>query len=107
VEDSHIATQATMLTGGDPARAPLLIDRYGCGSCHTIPGIAGANATVGPALEGIAGRVYIAGVLTNTPDHLVRWIQDPKAVDPLTAMPVLGVREQEARDIAAYLYSKR
>lgn len=38
---------------------------------------------------------------------MIRWIVDPKGVDSLTAMPVTGVSEGEARDIAAYLYTLR
>jgi cytochrome c1 len=72
-----------------------------------IPGIAGAEGEVGPPLRGVGGRAYIAGVLTNTPDHMVRWIVNPRAIDSLTAMPNLGVTEGEARDIAAYLYTRR
>lgn len=67
----------------------------------------GRRPAVGPPLAGIASRSYIAGVLTNDPQHMIRWIVDPKGVDSLTAMPVTGVSEGEARDIAAYLYTLR
>jgi cytochrome c len=87
---------------GDPARGQAAIGRYGCPVCHTIPGIEGANGLVGPPLAGIANRVYIAGVLTNTPENLIRWILNPPAVDSLTAMPYLGVGEDDARDIASF-----
>jgi cytochrome c2 len=60
---------------------------------------------VGPPLGGLKERVYIAGRLTNTPEHLIEWIVDPRAVDPKTAMPVTGVSKSEARHIAAYLLS--
>ncbi|HEX8459297.1 MAG TPA: c-type cytochrome [Pyrinomonadaceae bacterium] len=96
---------AEAATGGDAERGLAAINRYGCGTCHTIPGVAGANGQVGPPLAGIASRTYIAGVLENKPDALVRWIQNPRAVDDKTAMPVLGVTEQDARDIAGYLYT--
>jgi cytochrome c2 len=99
--------EAARLTGGNPDHGAVAIRSYGCGSCHTIPGIRGANALVGPPLAGIGGRSYIAGVLTNSPDNLTRWIQHPQQVDPLTAMPDLGVSEADARDIASYLYTRR
>lgn len=99
--------QAMAMTGGNPDRAPALIRHYGCVSCHTIPGIQGANATVGPPLTSMARRSYIAGVLPNTPPNLERWIMDPPAVDSLTAMPPLGVTAADARTIAAYLYTLR
>jgi cytochrome c1 len=60
---------------------------------------------VGPPLDGIGGRVYIAGVLENSPDNMIRWIRDPRGVDPMTAMPPTGATERDARDIAAYLYT--
>lgn len=104
--DYHRA-EARRLTGGDPARGPALMRAYGCGQCHTIPGVPGANGLVGPPLAGVANRVYIAGVVTNTPDNIVRWIMNPKAIDPLTAMPFLGVRDDQARHMAAYLYTLR
>ena len=50
-----------------------------------------ANGPVGPPLTGIANRIYIAGVLPNNPDNMIRWIQHPKQVDDKTAMPELNV----------------
>ena len=97
--------QAAQLVGGDASRGRLAVRRYGCGACHTVPGVAGADGLVGPPLAGVGGRAYIAGVLTNTPDHMVRWIVDPRGVDSLTAMPMTGVSEREARDIATFLYT--
>jgi len=94
-----------LVPGADAAHGRALIQRYGCGSCHMIPDVPGARGTVGPSLAGLAERSYVAGVLQHTPDNLVRWIEDPKAVDSLTAMPDLGVTRDEARDIAAYLYA--
>jgi mono/diheme cytochrome c family protein len=95
------------VAGGDPRRAASRIDYYGCGSCHTIPGVRRAEGLVGPPLSGLRERTYIAGVLVNTPDNLVRWIRFPREVDPRTAMPDMGVSEADARDIAALLYSLR
>ena len=99
------AREAAALTGGDPSRGPDLLRKYGCQSCHTIPGVVGANGLVGPPLAGIASRSYIAGVLPNAPDNMLRWIQDPKGVDAKTAMPNTGVTPSDARHIAAYLYT--
>lgn len=98
---------AAQLTGGVPSRGAAAIRTYGCGSCHTISGVPGAQATVGPALDGVRRRGYLAGVVPNTPENLVRWIRDPQGVDSLTAMPNLNVTPQDARDIAAYLYTRK
>lgn len=99
--------EALQITGGDSRRGKLAIRRYGCGTCHTIPGIPDANGLVGPPLTKMALRTYIAGVLSNTPENMERWIADPPAVDKLTAMPKLGVADRDLRDIVAYLYTLR
>lgn len=91
----------------DAGRGKKAIHQYACATCHRIPGIVGANAPVGPPLEGIGARAFIAGVLPNTPENLIRWLRAPQAVSPRSAMPDLGVREADARDIAAYLQTLR
>ncbi|HET8548419.1 MAG TPA: PQQ-binding-like beta-propeller repeat protein [Bryobacteraceae bacterium] len=91
--------------GGDPQRGAAAILRYGCGSCHTIAKLRYAHGLVGPPLTNMSSRMYIAGMLPNTPDNIVRWIRNPQAISERTAMPNLGVTSQDATDIAAYLYS--
>lgn len=98
---------AQVNTGGDAHRGAAAIERYGCGSCHIIPGVSGAFGQAGPPLSGIADRIYIAGVMQNTPPNMVRWIRNPKQVDDKTVMPNLGVTAQDATDIAGYLYTLR
>lgn len=105
--NSGQAQMAAQVTGGDPKRGSSAIFKYGCGSCHTIAGIANAHGLVGPPLTNIAARMYIAGVLPNTPENIVTWIKNPKAVDEKTVMPALGVTDQDATDIAAYIYSTK
>jgi cytochrome c2 len=95
---------ARTITGGDPERAAEIMRRYGCGGCHTIPGIPGADGQVGPQLSDLLHRVYVGGVATNSPDHLIEWIVDPQKLSPRSAMPATGISEAEARDVAAYLY---
>jgi cytochrome c len=90
---------------GDPAHGEQLIENYGCGSCHVIPGVRQADGLVGPPLTSFGRRSYIAGELTNNDANLQRWIENPPAVEPGTAMPNLGVSPLDARDIAAYLLS--
>lgn len=103
----RIKEQAARMTGGDPDRGPALIQKYGCSSCHLIPGIEGARGMIGPPLNGIASRTYLGGQLPNTPDNMLRWILDPQSIERGTAMPNTGVSDIEARHIAAYLYTLR
>jgi cytochrome c2 len=98
--------QATALTrGGRPQRGKVWIQEYGCGGCHEIPGIRGARGRVGPPLDDVATRLFIAGAAPNQPSNLIAWIQDPPAVDSSTAMPNVGLNRGQARDVAAYLYT--
>ncbi|GJG86014.1 hypothetical protein tb265_11950 [Gemmatimonadetes bacterium T265] len=91
--------------GGDPGRGARALGAYGCGACHEIPGVAGAYGAAGPPLTAFGRRTSVAGVLPNTADDLVRWIERPQRVLPGNAMPDLGVTDREARDMAAYLYT--
>lgn len=99
------AKASAAITGGNPWAGKNKIAYYGCGSCHTIPGISGADGLVGPPLTKVASRVYVAGVLPNTPGNMSTWIQNPRGVDDKTAMPNLGVNAKDAQDIVAYLYT--
>jgi cytochrome c len=99
--------QAARVVDGDPEIGADLIRDYGCPACHEIPGIGEADGIVGPTLEGFGSRVYIAGTYPNTPDNLVRWVMDPPDMVPATAMPDMNVPEDQARHIAAYLYTLR
>lgn len=107
VPNAEARREAAALTGGDPRYGPALMRKYGCQACHTIPGVDGADGLVGPPLGGIASRSYIGGVLTNTPENMMKWVMNPKGVDSLTAMPNTGVTDADARHIAAYLYTLR
>ncbi len=98
---------AVTLTGGDPDKGIAAIGRYGCGSCHDIPGIRSARGTVGPPLGRIAVRTYLAGRLSNTPANMMQWIQHPQHIERGTAMPEMGVTADDARDITAFLYTLR
>ncbi|RWM81668.1 MAG: cytochrome C [Mesorhizobium sp.] len=97
---------AVAMTGGDPSRAPAIFRRYGCGGCHVIPGIAGADGKVGGPLVDLRQQVYVGGVINNTPDNLVQWIVFPQRFSSRSAMPATGISEAEARDLAAYLYAR-
>lgn len=97
----NAGTRGSAASSVDRGRAT--IETYGCGKCHTIPGIRGAKGVVGPPLESVARRTYIAGNFPNTPDTLTHWIMAPQSVKPKTAMPSLGLSEPQARDVAAYL----
>lgn len=98
---------ARFVVDGDRDRAPELFRAYGCHACHTIPGVRRATGLVGPPLNEWGDRHYIAGRAQNNPDNLIRFLLNPESISPGTAMPITGVTDQDARDMAAYLYGLR
>jgi mono/diheme cytochrome c family protein len=101
----RIRHESDAATGGVGARAIPIMTANGCSGCHTIPGVPGAEGQVGPRLDGgLADRVFIGG-LANNPENMIRWIRSAREIDPHTAMPSTRITEQQARDIAAYLYA--
>jgi cytochrome c len=101
------SNQRNGVAGGDADRGKAMLVEFGCGTCHTVAGVNSAHGRVGPPLTGFAGRHYIAGELPNTAPNLVRFLLDPPAVEPGTAMPDMNVPVSAARDIAAYLEARR
>ncbi len=105
-ERTDMRAHAAEITGGDPRRGEMMFIAYGCGSCHGVKHVRRATGMVGPPLDGVAIRAMLAGRLENRPDNMQRWIRDPQGVSPGTAMPDLNVGEGDARDIAAFLYTR-
>src|SRR5487761_92742 len=73
---------AIQVAGGNADAGKKDIQKYGCGSCHVIPGVGGAHGDVGPPLSGIGTRRVIAGMLANDPGNMEHWLQDPQSVVP-------------------------
>ena len=86
-------------------RGLALVYDHGCGTCHVIPQVEGADGLTGPPLTAMGRQAYVAGVLPNTPQALTRFIMDPQAVDPRSAMPDLGIGPEDAAAIGAFLYA--
>jgi cytochrome c2 len=104
-------TLLLVLVSGAPADAA---DRHSeakaiiagqCASCHRVPGVPGATGDVGPSLQGIARQQIIAGKLPNTRANMIRWLMHPQQVVPGNAMPEMGLTQEQARKIVAYLYT--
>jgi cytochrome c2 len=96
-----------VVEGGDPARGQAILasGTHGCTACHAIPGIDTIKGVVGPPLAGLARRGSIAGQVPNRPGMLIAFLQNPPALVPETGMPDVGLTNEEARHIAAYLYT--
>lgn len=93
------------VSGGDVNTGQGLVEQYQCGACHVIPEVPGAKGMAGPPLTAFGQRAYIAGRYPNQPDTLVQWLVNPPAMKPGTAMPDLSISPDEARHMAAFLYT--
>lgn len=82
---------APVVAKADVAPAPPIFATL-CVACHSVGGKGGA---VGPALDGVAHR--------KTPEELDRWLADPAAVKPGTAMPKLPLDEPTRAALVAWL----
>lgn len=63
-----------------------------CVACHAV---GGSGGVVGPALDGVGGRMSQA--------ELDRWLADPASVKPGTAMPNLGLSDSTRSELVAWL----
>jgi cytochrome c len=103
-EPTRRGARAAAVIGGDPKHGRLLLRSTGCAGCHDVAQVNGANATVGAPLSSLSRRVYM-GVVLNTPENLSRWLRNPRLIDLMAAMPNVGLTEQDARGVAAFLYT--
>jgi nitric oxide reductase subunit C len=87
--------------GGGTPQGALLFQQKGCTACHMINN-QGATGP-GPNLSHIGSQPY--DQLSNTPDFLYKWIEDPKAIKPTTIMPTIPMTEDERLAIVQYLIS--
>ncbi|MEW6542522.1 MAG: c-type cytochrome [Nitrospirota bacterium] len=70
----------------------LYTNKYGCNACHRVGEEGGV---VGPALDRAGFRLNATWVY--------RWIKYPQAMKPETRMPNLGISDEDAKALAAYL----
>jgi cytochrome c oxidase subunit 2 len=90
--------------GPEHAQGEKLFMTKGCMGCHSLQAVKAPQGLIGPNLANVGSRSYIAaGWLKNTDENLERWIREPQAVKKGVLMPNLGVTEQEARALRAYL----
>lgn len=77
------------------ARGAALFRNRGCGTCHVhgAAGNAGSSIGAGPALSAYRGDEAF----------LRAWLRNPAAVRPGTAMPTIGLAEDEIDALVAFL----
>jgi cytochrome c oxidase subunit II len=106
-------------TRAEVARQPsqqvlAIMQRVGCGGCHTIGGLQGFVGNIGPDLTHFGARTTFAGaMIRNTGDTLSAWLRDPQAVKPGNDMTIgpggrpgrSALTEAEVRQLVDYLES--
>src|SRR5437867_4492479 len=73
---------------GNAQHGKELMQKYGCTSCHEIPGVPGPRGSVGPPLDHMAARTTIAGKFANNPETIMKWLQNPRAWTHRTRCPI-------------------
>jgi cytochrome c oxidase subunit 2 len=92
-----IATSAIDIEAGKQ----LFLDR--CAGCHTIRGTEAVGAHA-PDLTHLKSRHLIAaGLLTNTPEHLLHWITHAQDIKPGARMPSMALTATETSSLSAFL----
>ena len=100
------AADSAAKTGQSPAYAEgeKLFKAKGCIACHSLVAHNAPKGMVGPNLANVGARAYIAaGTLKNNDTNLAHWIREPQSVKKGVLMPNLGVTEEEAKSLVAYL----
>jgi len=87
---------------GLAADGKAVFAKSACVGCHTIAGV--SSGGLGPNLSHFGGRATLAaGMWPNTPDNVAAWVRDPQRLKPGAKMPELGLTEDQAKALAAYL----
>ena len=97
--------RAERFTSEETKRGRELFRQLACAGCHTVQGLTGGKFPGAPELTHVASKPSIVGGLL-TPvneENLRRWISNPPAVKPGTAMPNLGLSEQQVNDLVQFL----
>ena len=87
---------------GAAAEGKAIFARSACVGCHTIRGV--SAGVLGPELTHFGSRTTLAaGMWPNTPDNVAAWVKNPVGLKPGVKMPNLGLTDEQARAVAAYL----
>ncbi len=85
---AQVATTTGLATTAD---RPQIFNQL-CVACHALGGQGGQ---VGPALDGVGGRM--------APAQIAAWLADPPAIKPGTQMPKLPLTDGQRQELTAFL----
>lgn len=79
----------------------LFLDR--CAGCHTVRGTEAVGAHAPDLTHLKSRRLIAAGLLTNTPEHLMQWVTHAQELKPGARMPSMELTAAEMSDLSAFL----
>ena len=106
--DAWVARQkaAAVEPSGPAADGKAIFAASACVGCHTVRGV--SAGVLGPDLTHFGSRrTLAAGMWPNTPENVAEWVKDPQRLKPGVKMPALGLSDEQAKAVAAYLTSLR
>jgi cytochrome c oxidase subunit 2 len=87
---------------GPAAAGKAIYAASACVGCHTIKGV--SAGVLGPDLTHFGSRTMLAaGMWPNTVENVAEWVKDPQRLKPGVKMPALGLTDEQAKALAAYL----
>lgn len=87
---------------GLAADGKAIFAKSACVGCHTIEGV--SAGVLAPNLTHFGSRTTLAaGMWPNTPTNVAAWVRDPQGLKPGVKMPDLGLTDEQAKALAAYL----
>lgn len=102
--DAWVAEQRqTAKQSSSTAEGESVFLHNACVNCHTIGGTI-ATGHFGPDLTHLASRDTIAsGSFRNTPENLLRWVNNPASMKPGCLMPSMHLNDHDLHAVSAYL----
>ncbi|MEC5409930.1 cytochrome c oxidase subunit II [Paraburkholderia sp. MPAMCS5] len=99
--DAQVQLAAAPVDASAHAGQKIFMDR--CAGCHAVRGSDAAGVQA-PDLTHVGSRRQLAaGTVTNTPEHLLDWIQHAQQIKPDSLMPSFALNTQDAAALSAYL----
>lgn len=98
---------------GNLANGRKVLDSKGCASCHGMTGVAALSPSAMPVTIDAKTMLRAKQLAPDlryarerfTPEKMLAWLADPKAIKPDTTMPKIPLTAEEAKDVVAYLYN--
>lgn len=102
-ENRQQTNEAQGAQAQDARTGQMVFEQQACVNCHTVKGTM-ANGRYGPDLTHLMSRDTIgSGILPNTRENLLQWINDPNDAKPGCLMPAMHLTDQQNAQITAYL----